>query len=142
MEKYYILQRMRKMDKSLVAAEYLLRARRTLKEAQIAFEDGDLYYTVVRSLDTIENLARVLLALKDIFRYELLWNTTIMLNDESNIEKKLRDLELKLIPITLINESSLKTPTVIIRNKEAEMLVDEITKILEEVEGIYDEYHD
>jgi hypothetical protein len=97
---------------------------------------------VVRSLDTIENLARVLLALKDIFRYELLWNTTIMLNDESNIEKKLRDLELKLIPITLINESSLKTPTVIIRNKEAEMLVDEITKILEEVEGIYDEYHD
>jgi HEPN domain-containing protein len=133
---------MRKMDKSLVAAEYLLRARRTLKEAQIAFEDGDLYYTVVRSLDTIENLARVLLALKDIFRYELLWNTTIMLNDESNIEKKLRDLELKLIPITLINESSLKTPTVIIRNKEAEMLVDEITKILEEVEGIYDEYHD
>ncbi|ACP34387.1 conserved hypothetical protein [Sulfolobus islandicus Y.G.57.14] len=130
------------MDKSLVAAEYLLRARRTLKEAQIAFEDGDLYYTVVRSLDTIENLARVLLALKDIFRYELLWNTTIMLNDESNIEKKLRDLELKLIPITLINESSLKTPTVIIRNKEAEMLVDEITKILEEVEGIYDEYHD
>jgi len=142
MEKYYILQRMRKMDKSLVAAEYLLRARRTLKEAQIAFEDGDLYYTVVRSLDTIENLARVLLALKDIFKYELLWNTTIMLNDESNIEKKLRDLELKLIPITLINESSLKTPTVIIRNKEAEMLVDEITKILEEVEGIYDEYHD
>lgn len=142
MEKYYILQRMRKMDKSLVAAEYFLRARRTLKEAQIAFEDGDLYYTVVRSLDTIENLARVLLALKDIFRYELLWNTTIMLNDESNIEKKLRDLELKLIPITLINESSLKTPTVIIRNKEAEMLVDEITKILEEVEGIYDEYHD
>ncbi|AGJ61674.1 Hypothetical Protein SiL_0195 [Sulfolobus islandicus LAL14/1] len=142
MEKYYTLQRMRKMDKSLVAAEYLLRARRTLKEAQIAFEDGDLYYTVVRSLDTIENLARVLLALKDIFRYELLWNTTIMLNDESNIEKKLRDLELKLIPITLINESSLKTPTVIIRNKEAEMLVDEITKILEEVEGIYDEYHD
>jgi len=133
---------MRKMDKSLVAAEYFLRARRTLKEAQIAFEDGDLYYTVVRSLDTIENLARVLLALKDIFRYELLWNTTIMLNDESNIEKKLRDLELKLIPITLINESSLKTPTVIIRNKEAEMLVDEITKILEEVEGIYDEYHD
>ncbi|WP_278464925.1 hypothetical protein [Saccharolobus islandicus] len=130
------------MDKSLVAAEYFLRARRTLKEAQIAFEDGDLYYTVVRSLDTIENLARVLLALKDIFRYELLWNTTIMLNDESNIEKKLRDLELKLIPITLINESSLKTPTVIIRNKEAEMLVDEITKILEEVEGIYDEYHD
>ncbi|ADB86006.1 hypothetical protein [Saccharolobus islandicus] len=130
------------MDKSLVAAEYLLRARRTLKEAQIAFEDGDLYYTVVRSLDTIENLARVLLALKDIFRYELLWNTTIMLNDESNIEKKLRDLELKLIPITLINESSLRTPTVIIRNKEAEMLVDEITKILEEVEGIYDEYHD
>lgn len=49
MEKYYTLQRMRKMDKSLVAAEYLLRARRTLKEAQIAFEDGDLYYTVVRS---------------------------------------------------------------------------------------------
>ncbi|MCH4815301.1 MAG: hypothetical protein QXY87_06260 [Saccharolobus sp.] len=130
------------MDKSLVAAEYLLRARRTLKEAQIAFEDGDLYYTVVRSLDTIENLARVLLALKDIFRYEPLWNTTIMLNNESNIEKKLRDLELKLIPIILINESSLKTPTVIIRNKEAEMLVDEITKILEEVERIYDEYHD
>ncbi|QXJ31651.1 hypothetical protein [Saccharolobus shibatae] len=130
------------MDKSLVAAEYLLRARRTLKEAQIAFEDGDLYYTVVRSLDTIENLARVLLALKDIFRYEPLWNTTIMLNNESNTEKKLRDLELKLIPIILINESSLKTPTVIIRNKEAEMLVDEITKILEEVERIYDEYHD
>ncbi|QGA53552.1 HEPN domain-containing protein [Sulfolobus sp. E5-1-F] len=130
------------MDKSLVAAEYLLRARRTLKEAQIAFEDGDLYYTVIRTLDTVENLAKVLLSLKDIFRHDLFWNTTMLLNDENALEKKLRDLEYKLIPITLINESSLKTPTVVIRNKEAEMLVDEISKILEEVEKAYDEYHD
>ncbi|AAK42557.1 hypothetical protein SULI_01060 [Saccharolobus solfataricus] len=130
------------MDKSLVAAEYLLRARRTLKEAQIAFEDGDLYYTVIRTLDTVENLAKVLLSLRDVFKYDLFWNTALFLNDGSMLEKKLRDLEYRLIPITLINESSLKTPTVVIRNKEAEMLVDEISKILEEVEKIYDEFHD
>ncbi|WP_338603526.1 hypothetical protein V6M85_04490 [Sulfolobus tengchongensis] len=131
------------MDKSLVAAEYLLRARRTLKEAKIAFEDGDLYYTVIRVLDTIENLSKVLLTLKDVFIVESYWNATMLLEDNNNkIEQKLREIELKLMPALIINESSLKTPTVIIRNKEAEILLGEVEKIFEEVEKIYDEYHD
>ncbi|BDB98868.1 hypothetical protein [Saccharolobus caldissimus] len=128
------------MDLSLVAAEYLLRARRTLKEAKIAFDDGDLYYTVIRVLDTIENLSKVILTLNNKFNFNLYWNG-IILDNKNELEIKIRDLEIKLLPILLINESALKTPSVIIRNKEAEMLLDEVTKIFNEVEKLYDEYH-
>lgn len=128
------------MDLSLVAAEYLLRARRTLKEAKIAFDDGDLYYTVIRVLDTIENLSKVILTLNNKYNFNLYWNG-IILDNKNELEIKIRDLEIKLLPILLINESALKTPSVIIRNKEAEMLLDEVTKIFDEVEKLYDEYH-
>lgn len=128
------------MDLSLVAAEYLLRARRTLKEAKIAFDDGDLYYTVIRVLDTIENLSKVILTLNNKYNFNLYWNG-IILDNKNKLEIKIKDLEIKLLPILLINESALKTPSVIIRNKEAEMLLDEVTKIFDEVEKLYDEYH-
>ncbi|MDT7860679.1 MAG: hypothetical protein RRA45_00440 [Saccharolobus sp.] len=128
------------MDLSLVAAEYLLRARRTLKEAKIAFDDGDLYYTVIRVLDTIENLSKVILTLNNKYNFNLYWNG-IILDNKNELEIKIKNLEIKLLPILLINESALKTPSVIIRNKEAEMLLDEVTKIFDEVEKLYDEYH-
>lgn len=128
------------MDLSLVAAEYLLRARRTLKEAKIAFDDGDLYYTVIRVLDTIENLSKVILTLNNKYNFNLYWNG-IILDNKNKLEIKIKDLEIKLLPILLINESALKTPSVIIRNKEAEMLLDEVTKIFDGVEKLYDEYH-
>jgi hypothetical protein len=128
------------LDLSLVAAEYLLRARRTLKEAKIAFDDGDLYYTVIRVLDTIENLSKVILTLNNKYNFNLYWNG-IILDNKNELEIKIKNLEIKLLPILLINESALKTPSVIIRNKEAEMLLDEVTKIFDEVEKLYDEYH-
>lgn len=128
------------MDNSLLAAEYLLRARRTFKEAKIAFDDGDLYYVVIRILDTIQNLSKTLLVFNNKYDFNLYWNASMLsLNDE--IEKSLFELELRLMPMILLNESSLKTPSVIIRNKEAEILLEEIGKILEKVEQRYDEYH-
>jgi len=63
------------------------------------------------------------------------------LDNKNELEIKIKNLEIKLLPILLINESALKTPSVIIRNKEAEMLLDEVTKIFDEVEKLYDEYH-
>ncbi|MEM3758695.1 MAG: hypothetical protein QXV70_03565, partial [Saccharolobus sp.] len=74
------------------------------------------------------------------YDFNLYWNASMLsLNDE--IEKSLFEFELRLMPMILLNESSLKTPSVIIRNKEAEILLEEIGKILEKVEQRYDEYH-
>ncbi len=128
------------MDESLLAAEFLIRARRTLKEAKIAFDDGDLYYTLIRVLDTVENLSKVLLTLNGKYALDTLWNA-ISLSGNSDLENKLRDLEVKLMPLIYLNESPLKSPSVFVRNKEAEILLDEINKVFEEVEKIYDEYH-
>ncbi len=138
------------MNNSETASEYILRATRTLKEAKLAFEDGDLLYTGVRLYETVENLSKILMSLYGIYTKSTAGNALVLEYLKRNKEidertkgviSKLQELEVKLFPSTLIDEASLKTPSVIMRHKEAEIILDEVTKLFDEVNVIFDEFH-
>jgi HEPN domain-containing protein len=138
------------LNNSETASEYILRATRTLKEAKLAFEDGDLLYTGVRLYETVENLSKILMSLYGIYTKSTAGNALVLEYLKRNKEidertkgviSKLQELEVKLFPSTLIDEASLKTPSVIMRHKEAEIILDEVTKLFDEVNVIFDEFH-
>lgn len=139
-----------RLNNSESASEFLLRATRTLKESKLAFDEGDLLYTAIRLYETVENLSKVIMSLYGVYTRSDKGNA-LALNyvkrsrqldqKTSSLIEKLQEIEAKLYPSIMIDEASLKTPSVVIRHKEAEILLNQITNLFDEVNVIFDEFH-
>ncbi|EZQ10823.1 hypothetical protein CM19_03030 [Candidatus Acidianus copahuensis] len=137
------------MNNSSLASEFMLRATRTLKEASNAFNEGDLFYTGKRVLETIENLSTVILTIYGI--YSVSGNPITQLDYlletrdlQDNVKMTIRDLQKlynSLVSINIIDESSLKSPSVLARHNDMKVALDELSKLFERVEGIFDDFH-
>lgn len=137
------------MNNSSIAAEFLARAFRNVKEARMALEDGDYYYVCIRSLEALNNMAKALLSLYGVYPINedpvpLL--EYVRLNrdlDESlvNLIEQIQDEERKLRFLAEIDEASLKGDTVIIRRKEAEIQLESIEEIFKKVQEEFDKFH-
>jgi uncharacterized protein (UPF0332 family) len=137
------------MNNSSLASEFLIRAHRSLIDANKAFEDGDLVGASIRCFETIEYIARAILSLYGIF--VLTKNSAIHYLDylalSRGIEFKellnsIEDLGRRLYIVNFIDESSLKGDTVIIRNKETEILIKEVEKLFQKAQEIFDNFHE
>ncbi|WP_149528817.1 HEPN domain-containing protein [Sulfuracidifex tepidarius] len=138
------------MNNSEIASEYILRTNRTLKEAKMAFDDGDLLYTAIRLYESVENMSKALLSLYGIYSKSSSGNAVSLeyLKRDKDLDEKtkeviskLQEIEAKLFPSTVVDESSLKTPSVVIRHKEAEIIMNEITSLFDKINVIFDEFH-
>ncbi|NON62858.1 hypothetical protein [Acidianus sp. RZ1] len=137
------------MNNSSLASEFMLRATRTLKEASNAFNEGDLFYTGKRVIETIENLSTVILTIYGI--YSVSGNPITQLDYlletrdlQDNVKMTIRDLQKlynSLVSINIIDESSLKSPSVLARHNDMKVALDELSKLFERVEGIFDDFH-
>ncbi len=137
------------MNSSALASEFLLRGTRTLKEATEAYNEGDLYYTLVRLDETLNNLASVILSLYGIYSVDgdsvgalsYLDETRELDSSLKSIIKDIQDLDRQLDVTNFIDESSLKSPSVTVRNAEVKAVLDRVTKIFDKVQEVFDDFH-
>ncbi|AEE95075.1 MULTISPECIES: hypothetical protein [Acidianus] len=137
------------MNSSALASEFLLRGTRTLKEATEAYNEGDLYYTLVRLDETLNNLASVILSLYGVYSVDgdsvnalsYLEETRDLDSSLKSLIKEIQDLDRQLSITNFIDESSLKSPSVVVRNAEVKTTLDRITKIFDKVQEVFDEFH-
>ncbi|AWR96636.1 hypothetical protein DFR86_03085 [Acidianus sulfidivorans JP7] len=137
------------MNTSALASEFILRSLRNLKEAKEAYEDGDTYYTLTRAYECLNNISNTLLAMYGIYVVD---GDPIFsleyLNESRDIDEKLKsaiseiqDLGRSLNVINYFDESSLKSPSILARDKELRDLLEKISKIVELVQDIFDDFH-
>ncbi|BDC18125.1 hypothetical protein [Acidianus sp. HS-5] len=137
------------MNTSELASEFLLRGTRTLKEATEAYNEGDLYYTLVRLDETLNNLASVVLSLYGIYAVDGDSVSALSYLDETreldsslkSLIKDVQDLDKQLDVTNFVDESSLKSPSVVVRNAEVKAVLDRVTKIFDKVQEVFDEFH-
>ncbi|BBL46636.1 hypothetical protein [Metallosphaera sedula] len=137
------------MNNSALASEYLLRATRTLKESTDAFNDGDLYYTVVRCKETLENLASTLLSLYgiltasgspvDVLGY--LIETREIDQTIKAVISEIQETWREIIPVIFMNESPTKAPSVTARQAEVKPLLEKVTSLFDKTREIFDGFH-
>ncbi|AWR98803.1 hypothetical protein [Metallosphaera hakonensis] len=137
------------MNNSALASEYLLRATRTLKESTDAFNEGDLYFTVVRAKETLDNLAYTLLSLYgvlvtegspvDVLGYLI---EKRELNQETKaVIAEIQDIWRQVAPVTFLNESPTKAPSVLARQAEVKPVLERVTYLFDKVREIFDGFH-
>ncbi|AEB95580.1 MAG: hypothetical protein QXR57_03885 [Metallosphaera sp.] len=137
------------MNNSALASEYLLRATRTLKESTEAFNDGDLYFTVVRCKETLDNIASTLLSLYavipesgssvDVLGY--LIESRELDRTTKAVISEIQDLWREIFPLTLLHESPTKAPSVPARQGEVDLLLKRVTSVFDKVREIFDGFH-
>jgi HEPN domain-containing protein len=135
------------MNNSSLASEYLTKAFRYLKEAKQAYEEGDLTGSIRHCYDVIQNISRALLSLYGFYTLEdheaQMLNLIVLKASEKGV-KLIRELQLyeqKLYPLLFLDESSLKSGSVIARNYEVKGLVQKAENLFELANEVFDEFH-
>ncbi|QKR00538.1 hypothetical protein GWK48_09250 [Metallosphaera tengchongensis] len=137
------------MNTSSLASEYLLRATRTLQESTNAFNEGDMYFTIVRGKETLENLASVLLSLYGILPSSgspvnvlgYMLESRELDHDTKVVISEIQDIWREASFITYVNESPTKAPTVLARQVEVKSFLERITKTFDKVREVFDGFH-
>ncbi|BBD72992.1 hypothetical protein HS1genome_1381 [Sulfodiicoccus acidiphilus] len=137
------------MNNSALASEYMLRASRSLKEARQSHEEGDLVGAVVSAGEAVDYAARVVLALYGIVPLCLgasfVLEYLISKGKATEIVKLVGEMEeiaLKGLLAEKLDESSLKSPSVVVREVEVKATIERASRVIEAVEGIFDDFHD
>ncbi|ARM75113.1 hypothetical protein [Acidianus manzaensis] len=137
------------MNTSSLASEFILRSLRNLKEAREAYDDGDKYYTLIRLNECLSNISNAILALYGVYLIEgdpisslgYLIETRDLDEKSKSLILEIQELERNINVINYFDESSLKSPSVLARDKDLGSFLEKVTKIFEIVQNIFDEFH-